>query len=260
MPSSDATRGPSTPPDGRLRADVWLVEKGFFPSRARARAEIEAGTVLLDGVPLAKPGQLLDRHADISLKDAANPYVSRGGLKLGAALEAFAIDPKGLIALDIGASTGGFTDVLLRAGAAKVFAVDVGHGQLHDSLQRDPHVVSLEGLNARDLTAEHIPEPPGLIVCDVSFISLKLALPPALALAAPGATLIALIKPQFEAGREHVGKSGVVKDPSVHEAVCTEISRWLADEMNWHVVGLTPSSIPGPEGNREFLICARKAI
>jgi 23S rRNA (cytidine1920-2'-O)/16S rRNA (cytidine1409-2'-O)-methyltransferase len=160
------------------------------------------------------------------------------------------------VALDVGASTGGFTDVLLQRGASRVYAVDVGHGQLDWRLRNDPRVVVLEKVNARRLTREHVPEPVDLIVCDVSFISLELALPAALALAAPAARLVALIKPQFEVGKGQVGKGGVVRDPALHEAVCARISRWLAEEQGWRVRGLTPSPITGPKGNREFLIAA----
>ncbi len=256
-PDPDARGGAAVPP--RQRADVWLTERGLMPSRARARAEIEAGAVLLDGVVLSKPGQLLTPDAAVTVQSTANPYVSRGGLKLAHGLNAFALSADGLIALDLGASTGGFTQVLREAGAARVYAVDVGHGQLHESLRADAGVVVLEGVNARALTAEHIPEAPDLIVSDVSFISLKLALPPALALAAPGARLVALIKPQFEAGRAQVGKGGVVRDRAIRQAVCDDIARWLDEDQGWTIDGLIPSPIPGPDGNEEFLIAAHRS-
>jgi 23S rRNA (cytidine1920-2'-O)/16S rRNA (cytidine1409-2'-O)-methyltransferase len=184
--------------------------------------------------------------------------VSRGGLKLAHGLDHFGIDPAGMVALDVGASTGGFTDVLLRRGAVRVYAVDVGHGQLDWRLRNDPRVVVLEQINARHLSREHVPEPVDLVVTDVSFISLELALPTALALARPGASLIALIKPQFEVGKGQVGKGGVVRDPALHQAVCARIARWLGEEQGWRVLGVSESPITGPKGNREFLIGARR--
>jgi 23S rRNA (cytidine1920-2'-O)/16S rRNA (cytidine1409-2'-O)-methyltransferase len=186
-------------------------------------------------------------------------YVSRGGVKLAHALDHFAIDPQGKVALDIGASTGGFTDVLLRLGAARVYAVDVGHGQLDWRLRNEPRVVVLERTNARSLTTELVPEPIELVVCDASFISLELALPAALRLTHPNACLVALIKPQFEVGKGRVGKGGVVRDPALHAEVCDTIARWLEEEQGWPVLGVTASPITGPKGNREFLICARRA-
>ncbi len=248
-----------TDPPGEepLRADLFLTRHGHFASRARAQSEIAAGTVLADGVPVTKPGQRLAPGTAITLLAPANPYVSRGGLKLAHALTAFAAPVTGAVAADLGASTGGFTQVLLENGAARVYAVDTGTEQLHERLRADPRVVVLEGVNARDLTAARLPEPPDLIVSDVSFISLTLALPAAMALAKPGAMLIALIKPQFEAGRAHIGKGGVVKDPAVRAAVCKDIADWIADQ-GWTVEGLEPSPILGPEGNEEFLIAARK--
>lgn len=238
------------------RADLWLVERGLFASRAKAREAIEAGLVLVDGVALKKPSDMVDSKSKI---EARKPYrwVSRGGLKLEAGLDHFHIDAKDRICLDVGSSTGGFTDVLLSRGAAKIFAVDVGQGQLHEKLRKTQRVVSLEQTDARNLDATLIPEAPSLIVCDASFISLKLVLPQALALAAPGAFLVALIKPQFEAGREAVREGkGVVRDGAIHEAVCADLAKWLA-ASGWNVLGIAPSPIEGGDGNREFLIGAQ---
>ena len=196
--------------------------------------------------------------APLEVRGADHPWVSRGGVKLAHALDRFGIDPTGRVCLDVGASTGGFTDVLLSRGAARVYAVDVGHGQLAWKLRQDRRVVSLEGVNARYLTTKEIPEPPELIVCDASFIGLETVLPASLALAAPGARLVALIKPQFEAGRAQVGKGGVVRDPEVHAAVCRRIEAWLGALPGWTVLGIEESPITGPEGNREFLIAAAR--
>ena len=239
------------------RADLLLVERGLFASRAKAREAIEAGLVLVDGVALKKPSDMVDSKSKI---EAQKPYrwVSRGGLKLEAGLTHFQIDAKERVCLDVGSSTGGFTDVLLSCGAAKVFAVDVGQGQLHERLLRNKRVVSLEQTDARNLDATLIPDAPSLVVCDASFISLKLVLPQALALAAKGAFLVALIKPQFEAGREAVREGrGIVRDEAVHEAVCADIAEWLA-ATGWNVLGIAPSPIEGGDGNREFLIGAQK--
>ncbi len=235
------------------RADVLLVERGLFESRARAQAAIEAGLVRADGRIVGKPSQPLSADALLDAH-APHPWASRGGLKLEAALDGFHIDPFGKVCLDVGASTGGFTDVLLTRGAGRVFAVDVGRDQLHPRLRGDPRIVSLEGVDARHLTATKLTPAPALIVCDVSFISLRLALPIPLSLAAPRAMLIALIKPQFEAGRGHVGR-GVVRDPALHARVCGEISAFLAG-LGWRPRGVTPSPIEGGDGNREFFIAA----
>jgi 23S rRNA (cytidine1920-2'-O)/16S rRNA (cytidine1409-2'-O)-methyltransferase len=240
------------------RLDIALVERGLVPTRARARDAILRGHVTVDGALAARPAQNVEPDAAIAVDDPAAGYVSRGSLKLIAGLDRFGYSPTGRAALDIGASTGGFTQVLLARGAKRVFAVDVGHGQLDARLAEDPRVVPLERLNARDLTGRHVPEAPGLVVCDVSFIGLELALPPALALARPGARLVALVKPQFEVGRSHIGKGGIVRDPALHEAACARISRWLEAEVGWQVLGLTPSPIEGSDGNREFLVAARK--
>jgi 23S rRNA (cytidine1920-2'-O)/16S rRNA (cytidine1409-2'-O)-methyltransferase len=240
------------------RLDQILVARGLYRTRSRARDAIERGRVTVEGQLAAKAGQTVPTHATIEIADEAQGYVSRAALKLAHGLDHFAISPQGLAALDLGASTGGFTQVLLERGCRHVAALDVGHGQMAPELAADPRVTLLEGLNARDLSARHVPEPPGIVTADVSFISLKLALPPALGLAAPGAWLVALIKPQFEAGPAHLSKGGVVRDRQVHEAVCRDISRWLEDTMNWQVIGTTASPVTGSSGNREFIIAARK--
>ncbi|MEJ0068365.1 MAG: TlyA family RNA methyltransferase [Pseudomonadota bacterium] len=242
----------------RLRADQLLVERGLAPTRAKAQALILAGKLFASGARVDKAGSSLPRDAALELRGAAHPWVSRGGVKLAHALDHFTIDPAGAVALDVGASTGGFTDVLLQRGAARVHAVDVGRGQLDWRLRGDPRVVVLERTNARYLTAAQIPEPLDLVVCDASFIGLETVLPAPLALARPGARLIALIKPQFEVGKGRVGKGGVVRDPALHDEVCTRITRWLADTMGWRVLGLTDSPIQGPDGNHEFLIAAAR--
>ncbi len=244
----------------KKRADMLLVERGLAPSRTRAQALFLAGKVYSGTKRIDKPGQNLAEDAPLSLKGEDHPWVSRGGLKLVHGLEHFNIDPAGLIALDIGASTGGFTDVLLSRGAAKVFAVDVGHGQFDWKLRNDGRVTLLERTNARYLTAGEVPEPVDLIVCDASFIGLETILPAPMALAAPGAWLIALIKPQFEVGKGEVGKGGVVRDPAAHELVCNRVAAWIGSRPGWSVKGLTPSPITGPRGNVEFLICARRPL
>ncbi len=240
------------------RADIVLVERGLFESRAKARAAIEAGLVVVAGVVVTKPAELVDPDAPIEAR-AAHPWVSRAGLKLEGGLDVFDISPRDLVCLDVGSSTGGFTEVLLARGAAKVYAVDVGREQLHASLRADPRVVSMESTDARSLDPSMFDAPPELVVCDASFISLKLVLPRALELAAPGAVLIALIKPQFEAGRERVGKGGIVRDPEVHYDVCLDIRGFLG-AAGWNVIGLEPSPIAGGDGNREFLVAARKPL
>lgn len=246
----------SKPP--RQRLDQLLVARGLAESRTRAQALIMAGAVFSGERRLDKPGVTLDENVPLEVRGRDHPWVSRGGVKLAAALDHFGIDAYALICLDVGASTGGFTDVLLSRGAAKVYAVDVGAGQLAWKLRSDPHVVVLEKTNVRDLGPALIPEPPALVVCDVSFIGLSLALPPALALAAPGARLIALIKPQFEAGREQVGKGGIVRDPQVHTEVCSRVETWLASQPGWRVLGLMQSPLTGADGNLEYLIAGEK--
>ena len=241
----------------RLRLDEVLIKRGFYTSRSRARDAVLRGTVRVDGILAVKPAQNSAHDAHIEIIDAAQKYVSRSALKLKHALEYFKIDVTGLNGLDIGASTGGFTQVLLEHGAAHVTAIDVGHGQFVAWLKSRDRVTSIEGLNSRDLTAGHLAHAVGIIVCDVSFISLKLALPAALNLVERGTHLVALVKPQFEAGREMVGRSGLVTDPAEHSRVCDEITAFLEDQ-NWEVIGLTPSSIEGSDGNQEFLVAAVK--
>ncbi|WP_411033183.1 TlyA family RNA methyltransferase [Shinella sp. BYT-45] len=242
-----------------IRLDQLLMNAGLVASRSRARDAIARGTVTVDGRVVTKPSASFPASVSLGIDDPAQAYVSRAALKLTAALDRFQLDPKGLDCLDIGASTGGFTQVLLERGAAHVVAVDVGHDQLHPSLRRDPRITNLEGLNARalgraDLDGRKI----GAVVSDVSFISLKLALPPALALAGPGAFCVLLVKPQFEAGREAISKAGLLKDPESAPAVAAGLERWLAEEMDWESLGLVPSPITGGDGNVEFLLAGRK--
>jgi 23S rRNA (cytidine1920-2'-O)/16S rRNA (cytidine1409-2'-O)-methyltransferase len=244
----------------RERLDQLVVAQGLAATRAKAQALILAGEVFAGERRLDKPGTLVAADTALRLKTTGPGHVSRGAFKLIAGLDAFAIDPAGRECLDIGASTGGFTEVLLLRGAARVTAVDVGHGQLDWRLRNDPRVVVLERTNARRLAIEVLPAPPSLVVCDASFIGLRTVLPAALNLALPGAELVALVKPQFEAGPEAVGKGGVVRDPAVHEAVCATVRDWLEATMGWQVLGLTASPILGPKGNREFLIGARKPV
>ena len=242
----------------RERLDQRLVDLGLTPSRARARDAVLRGTVTVDGRTATKPGQPVDLTAKIEISDPAGAYVSRAALKLLAALDGFAISPKGRICLDVGASTGGFTQVLLERGAARVHAIDVGHGQMHESISNDPRVNRRDGLNARELTAQDLENTaPSLIVSDVSFISLKLALPPALDLAAPGAEALLLVKPQFEVGRDGVGKGGLVA-PDRAEASAGELRDWLDGLPGWQALGLLPSPVTGGDGNREFLLYGRK--
>ena len=240
----------------RLRADRLLVERGLFESRAKAQAAIAAGRVSANGAPVQKASDEIARDAELAAAPA-HPFVSRGGVKLAAALDACAIDVAGRVCLDVGASTGGFTQALLERGARRVYAIDVGRGQLHPTLAADPRVVSIEATDIRALDPAALPEPPSLVVIDVSFISLKLVLPAVLALAAPDCRLVALIKPQFEAGRDCV-KKGVVRDPRVHAAVCDDIAAFVRSR-GCTVEAVFPSPIEGGDGNREFLIVARRA-
>ncbi len=239
------------------RLDQLLVDRGLAESRARAQALVIAGRVFSGARRLDKPGTKLAVDTALEVRGRDHPWVSRGGVKLAHALDHFAIDPAGLVALDVGASTGGFTDVLLAGGAARVYAVDVGRGQLAWKLRQDERVVVLEGVNARYLTGAEVPEAVGIIVCDVSFIGLEVVLPAPLALAGRDAWLVALIKPQFEAGRGKVGKGGIVRDPDVRREVCERVRSWLAAQPDWRVVGLTMSPITGADGNVEYLIAAR---
>lgn len=239
----------------RQRADRVLVDRGLFESRARAQAAIAAGLVSADGETIRKPSDEIAIDAALDARPA-HPWVSRGGVKLDAALDHFEFDPAGRVCLDVGASTGGFTDVLLQRGAREVFAVDVGRAQLHQRLRDHPAVVSLEGRDIRAPDARLLGQRFDFIVVDTSFISLKLVLPPALALAAPRARLVALIKPQFEAGRAHL-KKGIVRDARVQAAACDDVGAAVA-ALGWEVVGLMPSPIAGGDGNREFLIGARR--
>ncbi len=243
--------------DRSSRADVFLVSHGFAASRAEAQAAIRAGRVAADGHLIIKAAQKLSGSMNISYKPA-HPYVSRGGVKLAAALENFAISPHGWVCLDIGASTGGFTQVLLERGARRVYAVDVGHGQMNAKIAADPHVTKLEGVNARDLSSALVPEPPQLIVADVSFISLKLALPSAIALAARDCWAVVLVKPQFEIGLWGRSRRGVVKDEGVREAALADVTAWVKVQ-GWQVVGTMDSPIDGGDGNREYFIAAKKA-
>lgn len=249
---------PAGPPAGsKMRADLLAVEQGLFRSRNRAQSEIRAGNLFSGDRKVENASDMVDAAVKLTLKARANPYVSRGGLKLVHALDHFGVDPSGLVCLDVGASTGGFTQVLLQRGAKKVFAVDVGKDQLHADVKKDPRVVAFEKTDARNLTRTEIVEQPDLVVADVSFISLQLALPRALTLAAPGAKLIALVKPQFEAGRGNVGK-GVVRDTLTQREVVARIGIWLG-AAGWAVKGTTQSPITGGDGNVEFLLMAEKA-
>jgi 23S rRNA (cytidine1920-2'-O)/16S rRNA (cytidine1409-2'-O)-methyltransferase len=241
---------------GRVRADRVLVERGLFETRAQAQAAIEAGGVVAAGRPVRKPSEAIAPDAEIVARPA-HPWVSRGGVKLAHALDAFGFDPAGAFCLDVGASTGGFTEVLLARGAAGVAAVDVGHGQLHPRLRADPRVLSLEGIDARRLGTADLPAQPAAIVIDASFIGLAPLLPAVLALAAPAAWLVALVKPQFEVGRANIGKGGIVRDPAARAAACDAVAAGIAG-LGWTVLGTIPSPITGGDGNAEFLIGARR--
>ncbi len=242
----------------KQRADLLLVARGLAESRARAQALIMAGKVFSGTHRVAKAGEAIPEDQPLEVRGQDHPWVSRGGVKLVHALGHFALSPEGRVCLDLGASTGGFTDVLLHHGAAKVFAVDVGHGQLAWKLRSDPRVVVLEKTNARYLEAAQLAGPVGALVCDASFIGLETLLPRPLALCDDQAWAVALIKPQFEAGPDAVGKGGVVRDAAVHQAVCARIKAWWSALPGWRVLGITESPITGPEGNREFLIAARR--
>ncbi len=241
----------------KTRLDQMLVERGLAESRTRAQALIMAGVVFLGDKKADKPGQQVASGAEITVKGSDHPWVSRGGIKLAHALETFGIDVTGVVVIDVGSSTGGFTDVLLAGGAAKVFAVDSGTNQLAWKLRSDPRVIVHEQTSARILTDAHISQAVDLVVCDASFIGLAKVLEVPLGFAREGAQLVALIKPQFEAGRSEVGKGGVVRDAAIHERVCKEVSEWL-EKSGWRVLGLTTSPITGPQGNVEFLVWAKR--
>ena len=234
------------------------MERGLAETRNKAQSLVLAGLVYSGTRKLEKPGTQVRPDTDLTLRGQDHPWVSRGGLKLDHGLNHFSLDVAGVTALDIGASTGGFTDVLLNRGVAKVYSVDVGHGQLAWRLRQDDRVISYEKTNARYLTAEQIPEPIHLLVCDASFIGLRTVLPAGMELVSPGGQMIILIKPQFEVGREQVGKNGVVSDPALHKMVCELVENWVGNRPGWAVMGITESPVKGPQGNKEFLLAARK--
>lgn len=243
----------------RIRLDELLVRRGLFQSRSRARDAILRGTVSVGGATAAKPGQEVAETVEVSVDDPASRYVSRAALKLIAGLDAFGLDPAGSYALDLGASTGGFTQVLLERGAAHVIALDVGHGQMDERVRADPRVTCIEGVNARDLAAPHLGgKSPDFVVSDMSFISLRLAMPPALTLATQGAACLLLVKPQFEVGREGIGKGGLLRQPDDGPRAAEDIRNWLDGFPGWRVLGLTPSPVKGGDGNVEFLLAGRK--
>jgi len=244
--------------DRKTRLDSALVARGLAPSRARARDAILRGCVTVDGAPTDKPSLVVTASAELVVDDPALAFVSRAAFKLVAALDHFGYSPNGRIALDVGTSTGGFAEVLLQRGARQVYCVDVGHGQLHERLAADPRVVNIEGINARDLDRALIVEPIGAVTADVSFISLEIALPPALALANDEAWGVFLVKPQFEVGRAHVGKGGIVRDPAARRGAADTIARFVEAEIGWVVDGIIASPIAGGDGNHEFLIGARR--
>jgi 23S rRNA (cytidine1920-2'-O)/16S rRNA (cytidine1409-2'-O)-methyltransferase len=241
----------------KVRADQALVDRGLVESRAKAQALILAGLVFSGERKIDKAGQALSADAALEVRGREHPWVSRGGIKLAHALDAFGLDVTGAVALDVGSSTGGFTDVLLQRGAAKVFAVDVGTNQLAWKLRQDPRVLVHEQTNARYLTAEIVTEPVDIIVCDASFIGLAKVLDTALGFAKPSGWLVALVKPQFEAERGEIGKGGVVRDPAVHERVCAAAAAWV-EGRGWRVLGVSESPITGPEGNKEFSLVAER--
>lgn len=249
------TPRPAKPPATRVRADLALVERGLAESRTRAQALIMAGLVYVGERRVEKPGDVLPEGAALELRGQDHPWVSRGGVKLAHGLDQFGLSPEGRGCLDIGASTGGFTDVLLARGAVRVHAVDVGHGQLAWKLRHDPRVHVMERCNARALDQAQVGGRAAALVCDASFIGLRTVLPAPLALLDPGAWAVALIKPQFEVGPA-IAKGGVVRDAGVHARVCDEIAAWWAGLPGWRVLGVVPSPLLGPEGNREFLIGA----
>lgn len=242
----------------KARVDQLLVDRGLVESRTKAQALILAGLVYSGEKKVEKAGQQVAADVRLDVRGRDHPWVSRGGIKLAHGLSHFGWDIAGAVAMDVGSSTGGFTDVMLTLGAARVYAVDSGTNQLAWKLRTDERVIVHEQTSARILTEDHIPQPIDLIVCDASFIALSKVLERPMRFAVPGARLMALIKPQFEAGREEVGKGGVVRDPAIHERVCEEVRHWIADVQGWRVEGITPSPITGPEGNIEFLIAAHE--
>ena len=255
--SSTQEPRPANKPAGKLRLDQALVDRGLAESRSRAQALILAGLVYVGEAKMAKAGQPVAADAAITVRGRDHPWVSRGGIKLAHAIQHFALDPSGVVAMDIGSSTGGFTDVLLSHGATHVFAVDSGTNQLAWKLRQDPRVTVLEQTSARVLTPAHIDQPATWVVCDASFIALRKVLEVPLSLAARPTRLVALIKPQFEVGRGEVGKGGVVRDPALHARVCDDVRDWLT-ESGWQIDGIVESPITGPEGNIEFLISAAR--
>ncbi|HYK43023.1 MAG TPA: TlyA family RNA methyltransferase [Thermoanaerobaculia bacterium] len=240
----------------RQRLDLLLVARGLAPTREKAQGLILAGLVEVDGRRSEKAGAPVSEDADVRVGGPLHPYVSRGGIKLAAALDAFAIDPRGLVCADIGASTGGFTDCLLQRGAARVYAVDVGYGQLDAGLRGDPRVVVLEKVNARALSEVHLPEPVALAAVDLSFISVRKVLPALIPRLAPVAAVVVLVKPQFEAGRSEVGKGGIVRDPAIRERVVREVGEFAAG-IGLAIVGVVPSPIRGARGNQEYVAVYR---
>jgi 23S rRNA (cytidine1920-2'-O)/16S rRNA (cytidine1409-2'-O)-methyltransferase len=257
MPEHTPLPSGRPPKAAKRRVDQLLVERGLAESRARAQALVMAGLVFAGEVKIDKPGHQIPEDAALDVRGRDHPWVSRGGIKLAHAIAHFGLDPAGATAMDIGSSTGGFTDVLLTHGADHVFCVDSGTNQLAWKLREDPRVTVLEQLSARLLTPEHIDRPCNWVVCDASFISLAKVLGVPLGLAAPQCRLVALIKPQFEVGREEVGKGGVVRDPALHQRVCDEVRGWI-EGLGWQVDGIVESPITGPQGNVEFLISARR--
>lgn len=243
----------------KTRADQLLVERGLAESRSRAQALIMAGLAFVGERKLSKAGEMLSGDAELNVRGRDHPWVSRGGIKLAHGLDHFGMDVAGMIGLDVGSSTGGFTDVLLQRGAAKVYAVDVGTNQLAWKLRQDPRVIVQEQTNARHLTTDHVPEPIDIVVCDASFIALSKVLERPITFAKPGAWLVALVKPQFEAGPGEVGKGGVVRDPAIHDRVCRAAAEWVASR-GWDILDIVSSPITGPEGNVEFLLGARRNI
>ena len=256
-PTAQTAAKPGAKPSAKQRVDQLLVERGLAESRARAQALVLAGLVFSGETKIAKSGQTLADDAPLEVRGRDHPWVSRGGIKLAHAIDHFGLDPAGVTAMDVGSSTGGFTDVLLTKGAAQVFAVDSGTNQLAWKLRQDPRVTVLEQTSARVLTPAMIDAPVTWVVCDASFISLAKVLEVPLRLAEPACRLVALIKPQFEVGRAEVGKGGVVRDPALHQRVCDEVRAWL-EAGGWTVQGIAQSPITGPEGNVEFLISAQR--